>query len=138
MIRQLESSGGKNVKHRTMASGLHAGQAAMGEYGLMPQTVQEFVTRRKRRGQFGPDEALMAQMNPEQLTEFLAGQDRVEQGLASDFADLVLKRAKGDEEKAAYMWNTGHNRPISQIDQDRLDKSQYVQRFRKLKGILSE
>lgn len=137
LIRQIESSGGKNTKHRTMASGLHKGQAAMGEYGIMPKTAQEFVNRRKMRGQFGPDEAIMAQMSPTELKEFLADQDRVEQNLAGDIADHVLRRSKGDEEKAAYMWNMGHNKRASSIDEEALDRSSYVDKFRKLKNILS-
>lgn len=137
LIRQIESSGGKNVDHRTMASGLHKGQAAMGEYGIMPKTAQEFITRRKMRGQFGPDEALMSQMSPSELKDFLANQDRVEQGLAGDIADRVLKRSGGDEEKAAYMWNMGHNKKASSIDEDKLAESDYVRKFRKLKKMLS-
>lgn len=137
LIRQIESSGGKNTEHRTMASGLHKGQAAMGEYGIMPKTAQEFVNRRKMRGQFGPDEAIMAQMSPAELKEFLASQDRVEQNLAGDIADRVLRRSKGDEEKAAYMWNMGHNKLASSIDEDKLAESDYVKKFRKLKNMLS-
>lgn len=109
----------------------------MGEYGIMPKTAQEFVNRRKMRGQFGPDEAIMAQMSPTELKEFLADQDRVEQNLAGDIADHVLRRSKGDEEKAAYMWNMGHNKRASSIDEEALDRSSYVDKFRKLKNILS-
>jgi len=138
LIRQIKSSGGKNVEHRTMASGLHKGQSAMGEYGIMPKTAQEFVNRRKMRGQFGPDEALMAQMKPGQLKQFLADQDRVEQNLAGDIADRVLRRSKGDEDKAAYMWNMGHNKAASSIDDQKLNQSNYVKKFRKLKNTLSQ
>ena len=137
LIRQIESSGGKDVNHRTMASGLHKGQAAMGEYGIMPKTAQEFVNRRKMRGQFGPDEALMAQMSPSELKDFLANQDRVEQNLAGDIADRVLRRSKGDEDKAAYMWNMGHNKKAASIDDENLAESDYVRKFRKLKNMLS-
>lgn len=137
LIRQIESSGGKNVDHRTLASGLHKGQAAMGEYGIMPKTAEEFVGRRKRRGQFGPDEALMAQMSPKELKEFLAGQDRIEQNLAGDIAEHVLRRSRGDDEKAAYMWNMGHNKVASNISDKSLDKSDYVNKFRKLKQMLT-
>jgi hypothetical protein len=136
LIRQIESSGGKNVNHRVMASGTHKGQAAMGEYGIMPKTAEEFIGRRKRRGQFGPDEALMEQMSPKELKEFLAGQDRIEQNLAGDIAEHALRRSKGDDEKAAYMWNMGHNKDASDIDSKKLDKSDYVNKFRRLKELV--
>lgn len=137
LIRQIESSGGKNVAHRTLASGLHKNQAAMGEYGIMPKTAEEFIGRRKRRGQFGPDEAIMAQMSPKELKSFLAEQDRVEQNLAGDIAEHVLRRSRGDDDKAAYMWNMGHNKVASDIKKQSLDKSDYVNKFRKLKQMIA-
>lgn len=135
-IRQIESSGGKDIDHDIIKHGLHKGSSAIGEYGLMPNTIKEFINRRKAKGRFGPDEALMSQMSPEQLKQFLQDQDRVEQNLASDVADRVLRRSKGDIEKAAYMWNQGHNKLASSIDQNKLDSSDYIKKFRQLKESL--
>lgn len=138
IIRQIESSGGKNTEHKKMEGGIHEGQSAMGEYGIMPNTAKEFIKRRELKGQFGPDEALMSQMNPEQLKEFLANQDRIEQNLAEDIADRVLTRSKGDEEKAAYMWNQGHNKLASKINEDMLDSTDYIKKFRGLRGLIGK
>lgn len=138
IIRQIESSGGCDLKHETLQSGIHKGDAAIGEYGIMPKTAQEFIKRRELKDQFGPDEALMRQMNPEQLKEFLADQDRVEQNLADDIATRVLKRSKGDVEKAAYMWNQGHNKLASSIDEEDLDNADYISKFRRLRNSLGK
>lgn len=138
IIRQIESSGGRDLKHETLQSGIHKGDAAIGEYGIMPKTAQEFIRRRELKDQFGPDEALMRQMNPEQLKEFLADQDRVEQNLADDIATRVLKRSKGDVEKAAYMWNQGHNKLASSIDEEDLDNADYISKFRRLRNSLGK
>lgn len=136
LIRQIESSGGKNTNHKQMKSGIHKGDSAMGEYGIMPNTAREFIKRRQLKDQIGPDEALMQQMNSSELKDFLANQDRVEQNLAEDIADRVLKRSKGDEEKAAYMWNQGHNLKASQVDDEMLDSANYVNKFRALRSLM--
>jgi hypothetical protein len=135
-ISFLESSGGKNVAHKRMLAGPHAGEAAMGQYGIMPNTAEEFITRRKRRGQFGPDENIMSQMSPEQLTEFLAQQKRIEQNLAQDIGEHLLRRTGGDEEKAAYMWQMGHNLDPKKITPETLERSERVQRFRRTKEMI--
>lgn len=135
-ISQIESSGGKNKKHRRMTSGIHEGDAAMGEFGIMPKTSDEFIGRRKRRGEYGPDDALMQQMSPEERQQFLADNPRVETNLARDIAEHVLSRSGGDEEKAAYMWNMGHNKKASSIDDEMLAESPYVKKFRKLRQLL--
>lgn len=138
IIKQIESSGGKDLNHKILESGMHKGDAAMGEYGIMPKTAEEFIKRREMKDQFGPDEALMRQMDSGQLKEFLADQDRIEQNLADDIATRVLKRSKGDEEKAAYMWNQGHNKLASSIDEEDLDNADYIKKFRKLKDNLGK
>lgn len=136
LIRQMESSGGKNTNHKQLKSGIHKGDSAIGEYGIMPNTAREFIKRRELKDQIGPDEALMQQMNSQQLKDFLGNQDRVEQNLADDIADRVLSRSKGDEEKAAYMWNQGHNMRASQITDDKLDSADYIQKFRALRSLM--
>lgn len=138
IIKQIESSGGKDLNHKILESGMHKGDAAMGEYGIMPKTAEEFIKRREMKDQFGPDEALMRQMDSGQLKEFLADQDRIEQNLADDIATRVLKRSKGNEEKAAYMWNQGHNKLASNIDDEDLDNADYIKKFRKLKDRLGK
>ena len=49
-IQMIESSGGKNFNHPEIESGIHEGHRAIGNYGLMPNTVQEIATRMKRKG----------------------------------------------------------------------------------------
>lgn len=136
-IAQLESSGGKNTQHQRMTAGIHEGDTAMGQFGIMPKTADEFINRRKMRGQFGPDEAIMKQMSPEELKQFLADNERVETKLAKDIGEHVLRRSKGDEDKAAYMWNMGHNKKASSIDAEALAEHPYVRKFRRLKNLLS-
>lgn len=136
-ISQIESSGGKNKKHRRMTAGIHKGDAAMGEFGIMPKTSDEFIERRKRRNEYGPDDALMQQMSQEERQQFLADNPRVETNLARDIAEHVLRRSGGDEEKAAYMWNMGHNKKASSIDDAALAESPYVKKFKRLKDLLS-
>lgn len=136
LIRQIESSGGTDVQHPRMPSGIHKGESAMGQYGIMPKTAEEFVNRRRLHGEFGPDEAIMKQMSPEELKQFLADNQRVETNLAKDVSEHVLKRSKGDEEKAAYMWNMGHNKKASSIDEESLAEHPYVRKFKRLKALL--
>jgi len=138
IIRQIESSGGKNLKHKKIKYGMHEGDSAIGEYGIMPNTTKEFIRRRGLQGKYGPDEAIMSKMTPEELTEFLKDQDRVEQNLAEDIANRVLSRSKGDVEKAAYMWNQGHNELASSINQQDLDSLDYIEKFRNIRNSLNK
>lgn len=47
ILKQLESSGGKNRVHAMQKDGIHKGTRAVSSYGLMPNTIAEFVKRNK-------------------------------------------------------------------------------------------
>jgi hypothetical protein len=82
-IMDIESSGGKDVDHRIITSGIHKGDAAQGKYGLMPNTIEELKSR--------------------------YGKDLNEDELATKLAERLLTKTGGDEPLAAAMWNQGHN-----------------------------
>ncbi len=125
-IKQIESSGGKDIDHPVMESGIHSGASAYGQYGLMPNTVREMAKRQGLKNLVGLDDP--------SLKAVLSEDPNVEQKIAEALAQRVLNRA-GDEEKAAYMWYMGHNLNPENITPEMLEKHQYIQKFKKLKGI---
>lgn len=116
VISQLESSNGKNLEHPTMNEGIHAGQQAIGQYGLMPNTVQEMSNRTR-----GPSSVTPG--SPE------------EQLVAQQLADRVLNRFK-DPAMAAYGWNSGHNLSPQEVKERDYLNDPYVQKFQKLWKML--
>jgi hypothetical protein len=116
LISQLESSGGKNLAHKTIESGIHAGDTAIGQYGLMPNTIEEMARRSGR----GP---ASVPQNEEEIARQLAAQ--------------VLSRQPSDE-MAAFSWNQGHNLSPNQIEERNYQEHPYVQRFQKLKQALGK
>lgn len=113
-ISQIESSGGKNINHPVSNVPIQAGQHAIGQYGLMPNTVDEMM---KRSGTRGP--ASIAPGSP--------GEDQI----AHQLADRVLNRFQ-DPNKAAYAWHSGHNLTPEQIEQRQYLNDPYVQKFQKI------
>jgi len=138
-IQQLESSGGKDFEHPVItASNLQQGTRAIGRYGLMPNTVQELVNRRRLRGTVSPDMVELAQLPPEEMKAKLEANPDLEDQLAEDLAQHVIRRQKGDEDKAAYSWIQGHNLNPKDISPENLEESPYVQKYRKLKQLMTD
>lgn len=52
LVSALESNSGTNVKHLTVRSpsSIHYGEAAIGDYGMMPKTLQELKTADAKEG----------------------------------------------------------------------------------------
>ena len=132
IIRQLESSDGKNLNHAPVASGLNKGQQAGGAYGILPNTLNNFVASGKNKGELiDPRLDAMSKLPPEVVTQIL-NEDRELDDKAADLGmGQVLPRADWDEEKAAYGWNTGHNRDYKNLSPEYKDFD-YVQKYRKL------
>ena len=118
-IAALESSSGKNTNHRTIASGIHEGDAAMGKYGLMPNTVNLLDKSLSKLPNLAKKKKLEA--NPE-----------LEEKLASKLAEKVLANQGGDEQKAAYAWLEGHNLSAEDIIKRNYKDSDRVKKFNAL------
>lgn len=108
-IKQLESSGGKNLDHPVIESGIHAGDAAQGQYAMMPNTMEELESR-----------------YPSAFTEKSTPDD-----YAKVLAKRVLKRANNDETVAAGLWNQGHNTALDKFDE--IKDTEYAQKYEKLR-----
>lgn len=111
-ISQIESSGGTNLSHPISNAPIQAGQQAVGQYGLMPNTVQEMAHRNRSPASIAPG-------SPE------------EQQVANQLADRVLNRFQ-DPNMAAYAWHSGHNLTPDQVQQRDYLQDPYVQKFQKI------
>lgn len=127
-IRKIESSDGKNLKHPVIKAGLHAGDSAIGDYALMPKTIDEIVTRSGSK-----ELSHLKDLDATAKKSFLEKNPHVQKTLAKLLATQVIKKAKGDTVKAAYMWNQGHNLDPDSITDEKL-QNDYVQKFKKASG----
>lgn len=114
LMSMLESSGGKNTNHKRIKHGIHAGDKAIGEFGLMPNTIEEFQRRAKLKKMPIPQ-----------------GEQEV-----ADMLESHLSAKTQDPDKKAYMWQYGHNLDPNKIDEQMLEKNERVRRFRELQRTL--
>lgn len=125
-ISQIESSGGQNTDHPIVQGGIQAGQQAIGNYGLMPNTIDELNNRARLSNQMTPEMAA-ASRNPASVQE----DPELQKQYANQLADRVLKKYQ-DPEMAAYAWNKGHNLSLDEIRQRHYADDPYVQKFKKI------
>lgn len=140
-LREKESSGGKDFNHPVIKSGMHKGTSAIGNFGLMPRTTQDFLMREKKiRGKVLPEDLNeIANLDPNdveamnQLKLKLEQDPDKERRIARMLAETVLKKHAGDEERAAWGWKMGTSTPSDKITDDTLNKEEYIQAYRKNK-----
>ena len=128
-IGEIESHNGKYTNHRVMTSGIHQGMHAIGKWGLMPLTVQEIS-----RGSADPSVKALAQRDPSEYNDIINNDPVLEKKIATELGSKVLARQGGDELKAAYAWNNGHNLSPEQIPDEKLLGSPYVHKYFQLAG----
>ena len=101
-----ESSGGKNTQHVQMKHGIHAGDSAVGNHGLMPNSVKEETTRMGRGGAL---HRIYANMPNEKIGDSLAANPKHYNAITNHLANRLSDKFGGDESKMAYSWNQGSN-----------------------------
>lgn len=123
-----ESSGGQNLNHPVIESGIHKGHAAKGEYGIMPNTYNEILKRYPKL----KNKVKIVDGEHPALTN--------QQLVAEKLAKHLYEKTGGDLDKMATSWHHGHNlhktnpEKLNRLSQD----SEYVNRFRKHKEISKE
>lgn len=130
----IESSSGRNIKHKLIKTGVQKGTRAIGTWGLMPNTVKELIERKKIDKSADNQDLFLDSLDTPQLYSFISSNPQVEKKYAKQLAQYVLERAGGNAEKAAYMWNMGHNLSPNKITANELNSSDYVKKFRRLGG----
>lgn len=111
LMEMLETSGGKNLKHRRMDTGIHSGSQAQGRVGIMPKTAQELANRRRLSGENDPidDAILKAGDNTKAIEYYLQQYPEKLSEYERQLAEKVITRAGGDPKLAAGAWLYGHN-----------------------------
>lgn len=103
ITRKIESSDGRNTNHATMESGIHAGDAAIGAYGIMPNTVKEFA---KRTG--NPELSRLSALDAAKMKQEIESNPELEEQVARPIAEHVLSKY-GDPRMANFAYQYGHN-----------------------------
>jgi hypothetical protein len=133
----IESTGGTDLAHRRLASGLHAGKKAVGQYGFMPDTIEEMVKRNE--GNLDPElQSIMERqdIDSQQKAELIASDPRLEGLIANKMYSHLYDKYDGNEELMNYGWEYGHNRPASKINRKKVEEADRTRKFRKLKETI--
>lgn len=108
-IADVESSGGNNLNHKTMESGMHKGHTAGGMFGMMPHSAAFILKKDPELANKYPkllEAAKDVQNNHKVLTDALNSDPQV----AADLAVAMFNRNKGktkSKEHFAYSWLNG-------------------------------
>lgn len=133
IIRMIESSDGKNVNHPKITRGIHAGDQAVGAHAIMPNTGKEFI---KRDPSATEEEKQLLDLDNGTFRDRLEQNPDLQEKIVNNMTNFLLNKTKGDVEKAAFMYNMGHNRNPDSITPEMLQKADYVQKFNKLRSTL--
>lgn len=134
-ISEVESGNDEEARHRLLTSGIHAGDRAIGQYGIMPKTAQEMATRMTREGAASEEIKQLPKMSSQQVYDLLQNNPDLAEEIADRLATHV-SRDTSDPRIAAYRHRMGHNIPLKDITEEKIqqlnqsDKG-YIDRFMK-------
>lgn len=138
MMGFLETTDGKNLDHKTMEDGLHAGDTAHGTFGLMPNTIKEMANRRRLNKDADELDKAILQAPNEHIPVILQKNPLAQQRYAETMAEKVSETVGDDLPLAAIAWRYGHNLPkerLMEILQQNPGYAKRIQEAMNLKNI---
>jgi hypothetical protein len=118
-----------------LTAGPNKGQTAGGTYGIVPNSLIDFIKQSKKRGLEVDPRLLELAAKPHHEVTKALNENRELDDLAGELgARLVLHKTGGDEEKAAFGWRTGHNRDFANLQSEKYAGNPYVKAYRQRIG----
>jgi len=141
IVSSLESSDNPDVRHPAATKGVNRGDIAIGQHGLMPNTVKELANRaRLSNEQYPSDEAILG-ANNSQIPEMLQNNPDLMKLYVDRLSKHVMDKSKGNPEDAYLRWLYGHNLPDSRVKDIKETDPETVQRITDIinqKHLMSE
>ncbi len=136
-IKQIESSMGKNVKHKDVNYGINAGSSAYGAYGLMPVQILDTVHYDKALKHKHPH---LAELNPiadeDKVKNYIKAYPSLESEIVKSHWNRLGKKFEGDTNRMAYAWKNGLTGAMKATD-EQVKEHPYVKKFNSLKKLKS-
>lgn len=126
LIKAMESSGGKDTKHQVLDSGIHSGDSAVGDYGIMPNTVKEVAKRRLRDNEAIPSDDVVSNLDNNQVQTILKENPELAENYTKYLAEKIMDKTKGDPELGMTGWHFGHNLSADKLKEKAKANPDYI------------
>lgn len=109
ITKMIESSGGRNINHVPVDNETHKGDSAIGDYALMPETINELVKSRPVDIDKEEQRRLLQMSGPEKKEYLVKQKPEYQEKLVDAMIDKLAENYGGDELKMNYAYEHGHN-----------------------------
>lgn len=134
IIRQLESSNGQNMNHEPIQTGINAGETAGGAYGILPNSLKNFIHQGRNRDYILPANLTgVGRLTDDEITDKLNNDRNFDENAADLGASILLQKTGQDESKAAAGWRRGTNQDFQNITPEDIQQDPYVRAYNNLK-----
>jgi hypothetical protein len=128
LMKSIESDSNPDAQHRTIASGMHEGDTAVGAAGLMPNTATEMAKRKTAAGEGVRADELFLQSDNATKEQMLRSNPDLRADYVKRLANHVMTSMGRDPELASVAWRWGHNMSPDRAKEIDGQKRGYMQR----------
>lgn len=130
LVSALESSDNPEVRHPAATKGVSKGDTAIGQHGLMPNTVKELANRARLSNEQYPSDETILNADNSQIGEMLQNNPELMKLYVDRLSKHVMEKSNDNPENAYMRWLYGHNLPDERIQQVKKKDPETLQRIR--------
>jgi hypothetical protein len=104
LMSAIESDHNPEAEHKPVPGDMHKGTSAIGQYGMMPVTLQDIARQLSDKTEL---DKLIQSADPTTVKEILQSNPQKYEQYSDVLAEKVLKKSQGDPQEAALKWRWG-------------------------------
>lgn len=128
----MESSDNPYVRHPAAVKSVNAGDTAVGQYGLMPNTVKELANRAQMSEEDIPSDEIVRRSSSSQISDMIQNNPELMKLYVDRLSKRVMKKSQDNPETAYLRWLYGHNLSDARVESIKKKDPKTLERIKRV------
>jgi hypothetical protein len=135
-LSAIESQHRPDATHPTVTdpNSIHYGQAAIGEYGIMPKSAEQTIKEAVANDELGPQMSQLIGASPEEVEAQMHSNKALQEELSDNMLRKIMKKPNVQEQDIAPKWLQGPSHAVTDKDLKSPRQKKFMEEMKKKFG----
>jgi hypothetical protein len=113
---------------------IHFGQAAIGEYGIMPKSAEQAIKEAQAKDELGPQMSQLIGASPEEIEAQMHSNKALQEELSTNMLRKIMNKPNVQEQDIAPKWLQGPSHKVTEKDLKSPRQKKFIEEMKKKFG----